>query len=134
MSRNGAGVSCAARYTVPAVQRIWVVLCVPSRGAELRNLIDAANTVCERGIKPELILISAGFDSHREDPVGSLGLEAEDFARLTQAVLDVADSYADGKLVSVLEGGYNPDALAKCVQVHLQEMLSRTPGSSDECE
>ncbi|HEX5444433.1 MAG TPA: histone deacetylase [Pirellulales bacterium] len=76
-------------------------------------------------IKPQLVLLSAGFDSHRTDPIGSLGLETEDFAPLTQAVLDVADAYAGGKLVSVLEGGYNPQALAESVEVHLDELLRR---------
>ena len=74
-------------------------------------------------IKPELVLISAGFDSHREDPVGSLGLEVEDFVELTNTVLEVARTYANGRLVSVLEGGYHPQRLAECVEVHLQTLL-----------
>jgi acetoin utilization deacetylase AcuC-like enzyme len=77
-------------------------------------------------IKPELVLVSAGFDTHCFDPVGNLGLETEDFITLTNAVLDVADTYANGRIISVLEGGYNPDALADCVKVHLAEMLKRT--------
>ena len=76
-------------------------------------------------VKPQLVLVSAGFDSHRTDPIGSLGLETEDFAPLTQAVLDVAETYAGGKLVSVLEGGYNPEALAESVEVHLRGLLKR---------
>ena len=76
-------------------------------------------------IKPELVLISAGFDSHHLDPIGNLGLETEDFITLTNAVLDVAATYANGRVVSVLEGGYNPDALADCIAVHLAEMLKR---------
>jgi acetoin utilization deacetylase AcuC-like enzyme len=76
-------------------------------------------------IKPQLVLISAGFDSHRLDPVGDLGLETEDFTSLTNMVLDVADAYADGRVVSVLEGGYNPPVLADCVATHLEEMLKR---------
>jgi acetoin utilization deacetylase AcuC-like enzyme len=86
-------------------------------------------------IKPQLILISAGFDGHRLDPVGDLGLETEDFAALTNMVLDVADAYAGGRVVSVLEGGYNPPILADCVAVHLEEMLQRNrklPESSKE--
>ena len=71
-------------------------------------------------IKPQLVLVSAGFDSHRTDPIGSLGLETEDFAPLTEAVLEVAAAYAGGKLISVLEGGYNPQALAESVEVHLR--------------
>lgn len=72
--------------------------------------------------KPGLVMISAGFDSHRADPVGSLGLESEDFGPLTEAVLAVADSHAGGKVVSVLEGGYNPQALRESVEVHLDSM------------
>ena len=75
-------------------------------------------------IRPQLVIISAGFDSHRADPIGSLGLESEDFAPLSRAVLDVADTYADGKVVSVLEGGYNPDALAECISIHLDELIA----------
>jgi acetoin utilization deacetylase AcuC-like enzyme len=84
-------------------------------------------------IRPQLVLVSAGFDSHRDDPVGSLGLETEDFGPLTQAVLDVADEHAGGKIVSVLEGGYNPGVLAGCIELHLSEMLARqaTPKSKD---
>jgi acetoin utilization deacetylase AcuC-like enzyme len=77
-------------------------------------------------IRPELVLISAGFDAHRHDPIGDLGLETEDFIPLTNAVLDVADTYAGGRVVSVLEGGYDPPILADCVEVHLREMLRRT--------
>lgn len=76
-------------------------------------------------LKPELVLLSAGFDAHREDPVGSLGLETEDYETLTDAVLDIADAYAGGRIVSVLEGGYNTSRLAGCVEVHLERMLAR---------
>ena len=75
-------------------------------------------------VQPQLLLISAGFDAHREDPVGSLGLEVEDFIRLTQTVLGVAREHAGGRIVSLLEGGYNPSRLAESVEVHLQELLA----------
>jgi acetoin utilization deacetylase AcuC-like enzyme len=75
-------------------------------------------------IKPQVVLISAGFDAHREDPIGSLELEAGDFIRLTKTVLAVAGQYADGRVVSLLEGGYNPPRLAECVEVHLKELLA----------
>lgn len=75
--------------------------------------------------KPELVLISAGFDAHREDPVGSLGLETEDFEALTRIVLDVAAGTAGGRVVSVLEGGYNTSILAGSVELHLRELLTR---------
>jgi acetoin utilization deacetylase AcuC-like enzyme len=75
-------------------------------------------------IKPELVLISAGFDAHRQDPIGSLGLETEDFAVLTREVLEVAKVHAGGRVVSCLEGGYDLDALAEAVQVHLEGLLA----------
>ena len=77
-------------------------------------------------IKPQLVLLSAGFDAHRLDPVGNLGLETEEFIPLTSLVLDVAAAYADGRFVSVLEGGYDPAILADCVELHLAEMLKRS--------
>ena len=81
-------------------------------------------------IRPQLVLVSAGFDSHREDPIGSLGLEVEDFADLTKIVLDVAAVHAGGRVVSLLEGGYNPPVLAECVEMHLFSGLSRRRNSN----
>jgi acetoin utilization deacetylase AcuC-like enzyme len=75
-------------------------------------------------VRQQLVLISAGFDAHREDPVGSLGLESEDFIRLTQTVLAVAREHAGGRIVSLLEGGYNPARLAESVELHLRELLA----------
>jgi acetoin utilization deacetylase AcuC-like enzyme len=74
-------------------------------------------------MQPELVLISAGFDTHYQDPIGSLGLETEDFAQLTQDVLEVADAYAQGRVVSLLEGGYNTRVLPLCVETHLRQLL-----------
>ena len=77
-------------------------------------------------MKPQLVLVSAGFDTHRRDPVGSLGLETQDFIPLTNVVLDVAAAHAGGRVISVLEGGYHPEALADSIAAHLGEMLKRT--------
>jgi acetoin utilization deacetylase AcuC-like enzyme len=74
-------------------------------------------------IRPQLVLVSAGFDAHAEDPIGSLGLETEDFVELTRVVQAVARDYANGRIVSVLEGGYNPPVLADCVATHLECLL-----------
>jgi acetoin utilization deacetylase AcuC-like enzyme len=74
-------------------------------------------------IRPQLVLVSAGFDSHREDPIGSLGLQVEDFAALTKVVVDVAAVHSAGRIVSLLEGGYNPAVLAECVETHLRGLL-----------
>jgi len=70
--------------------------------------------------KPQLILLSAGFDSHREDPIGSLGLETEDFCELTDIVTSIANTHAAGRIVSVLEGGYNPPVLGECLEMHVR--------------
>ncbi|MFP6762750.1 MAG: histone deacetylase [Planctomycetaceae bacterium] len=82
-------------------------------------LTDAASRC-----RPELILVSAGFDAHRLDPIGSLGLETEDFGVLTRCVLGVADEYCRGRCVSLLEGGYNVTALAECIEQHLTVLAS----------
>jgi acetoin utilization deacetylase AcuC-like enzyme len=81
-------------------------------------------------VKPQLVLISAGFDAHREDPIGSLKLETETFADLTKIVQQVAAQHAEGRIVSVLEGGYNTARLADSVAVHLAELLG--PGLKPE--
>ena len=86
----------------------------------------ATSLECFAGkVQPQLVIVSAGFDSHRLDPIGSLGLETADFVELTRLVLDIADRYAGGRIVSVLEGGYNPEVLSDCVEVHLNELLAR---------
>lgn len=87
-----------------------------------RRFQDALEHFAAR-IRPQLILISAGFDAHTDDPIGSLGLEEEDFATLTHLVQQAADTYAEGRLVSVLEGGYSLNALPLCVEAHLRELL-----------
>jgi len=73
-------------------------------------------------IKPELVLISAGFDAHAEDPVGDLGLEVEDFEAITKEIVAVAETQSRGRILSVLEGGYNVPILAGCVAAHLHAL------------
>jgi acetoin utilization deacetylase AcuC-like enzyme len=92
----------------------------PDYHGRFRNALEE----CADRIKPELVLLSAGFDAHREDPIGALGLETEDFAVLTREVLEVARVHAGGRLVSCLEGGYDLGALAESVEAHLMELLS----------
>ena len=75
-------------------------------------------------VRPQLVLISAGFDAHRQDPVGSLRLETEDFSTLTGIVRDIAEMHCGGRIVSALEGGYHPQRLAESVGVHLEGLLS----------
>ncbi|NND98148.1 MAG: histone deacetylase [Pirellulaceae bacterium] len=107
---------------------LGTTLNVPIRfGTSRREQLDAFRVAVEsiaEKIKPELILISAGFDSHAQDPIGSLGLESEDFTELTTIVQNVAQTHASGRIVSLLEGGYNPDALAESVDCHLQQLMT----------
>jgi acetoin utilization deacetylase AcuC-like enzyme len=92
------------------------------RGAFRNALEDAADK-----IKPQLVLLSAGFDAHVRGPIGSLGLESEDFADMTKTLLNVAHAHAQGRLVSCLEGGYDLQALAESVQAHLEVLLEDRP-------
>jgi acetoin utilization deacetylase AcuC-like enzyme len=102
-------------------------------GTSRRSYLDQFRSALERFAerhRPQLVLISAGFDAHRDDPVGSLGLETEDFGALTDMVLGVADAHAGGRVVSLLEGGYNTGILAGCVELHVRTMLEREPPDS----
>ena len=103
------------------------ILNVPVRYGTARKdyhgLFRAALEKVADKVKPELVLVSAGFDAHANDPIGSLGLEIEDFVSLTWQVLDVAKTHARGRLVSCLEGGYDLAALAESVEAHLKELL-----------
>ena len=72
-----------------------------------------------KAAKPELILISAGFDAHADDPLGGLKLQADDFITLTTMIRQLAEDTAEGRVVSLLEGGYNLAALKDCVRAHL---------------
>jgi len=73
--------------------------------------------------KPQFIFISAGFDSRVDDPLGRFKLEDKDFVTLTNVLLDMADKYAEGRVVSVLEGGYNLEGLAKSATAHVGALM-----------
>ena len=75
-----------------------------------------------KAAKPELIIISAGFDAHADDPLGGLNLTAQDFTTLTTMIRQLAEDCAEGRLVSLLEGGYNLAALADSVRAHLNAL------------
>ncbi|MFH1038331.1 MAG: histone deacetylase, partial [PVC group bacterium] len=72
--------------------------------------------------RPEFVFISAGFDAHRRDPLASMDLTDEGYGRLTALVAGIAREHASGRLVSVLEGGYDLDALAASVAAHVQAL------------
>jgi acetoin utilization deacetylase AcuC-like enzyme len=73
--------------------------------------------------RPELIILSAGFDAHRDDPLANISLTEESFAKLTRLVRESAEKHCEGRILSVLEGGYNLTALARSVEAHLGVLL-----------
>ena len=75
---------------------------------------------------PQAVIVSAGFDAHAEDPLAHIMLSTGFFAWMTERMLEVAERHAGGRLISILEGGYNTDVLPLCVAAHL-ELLSRGP-------
>jgi len=81
--------------------------------------------------KPEMVFISAGFDSRAGDPLGMLALTDTDFADLTRFMMDLADTYTGGRLVSVLEGGYDLDGLGLATAAHVAALLEGAAGGSD---
>ena len=74
--------------------------------------------------RPEFVLISAGFDAHRSDPLAQLLLDEDDFIWITERLIDIADRHAGGRIVSALEGGYDLAALATCVAAHIRVLMS----------
>jgi acetoin utilization deacetylase AcuC-like enzyme len=76
-----------------------------------------------REFAPDIILISAGFDAHKSDPLASMNVSSRGFSELTRIVCDLADKLCGGKIVSVLEGGYDLDALSQSVEFHIREMM-----------
>jgi len=93
-----------------------------TRGGEVREMIEAMWMPALERFKPEMIFISAGFDAHREDDLGQLGLVEADYEWMTLRIMDVAQRHARGRIVSCLEGGYNLGALARSVGVHLRAL------------
>ncbi|SPH23638.1 Histone deacetylase-like amidohydrolase [Defluviimonas aquaemixtae] len=75
--------------------------------------------------EPELILVSAGFDAHRDDPLANLNWTGPDFAWITHAIMDVAEDCCSGRVVSSLEGGYDLDALGASVALHVKVLMER---------
>jgi acetoin utilization deacetylase AcuC-like enzyme len=100
---------------------------VPLRARDSSNEFRAAwaGTIIPalEAFAPELLIISAGFDAHRADPLAQIRLETEDFAWITEALLAVAAKHSAGRVVSVLEGGYDLDALAASAAIHVRGLM-----------
>ena len=91
-----------------------------TRGVDIRELIEIMWIPRLEAFKPEMIFISAGFDAHREDDMGQMNLNEQDYAWITERVKNVARRHARGRIVSSLEGGYNFSALGRSVEAHLR--------------
>jgi acetoin utilization deacetylase AcuC-like enzyme len=95
--------------------------------AEILGAFNDALVPAMRAFKPEIVFISAGFDSRVDDPLGGFTLTDADFADLTRVTLKIAEKYAGGRLVSVLEGGYALQGLGLAVAAHIEAMVTWKP-------
>lgn len=95
-----------------------------TKGDEVRQVVAGKWLPALHAHKPEMIFISAGFDAHREDDIGQMGLVEADYAWITQQIMAVAAEHAQGRIVSCLEGGYNLSALGRSVVAHVKALAS----------
>ena len=91
-----------------------------TRGPEIRDTIQSMWVPALEAFRPQMLFISAGFDAHREDDLGQLGLVEADYEWITQLLKGIAERHAGGRIVSCLEGGYSLSALARSVAAHLR--------------
>ena len=104
----------------PASNMVNVPVAAYTRGMDIRDIVEMMWIPRLEAFKPELIFISAGFDAHREDDMGQLGLTEQDYTWITQRIKDVARKHCQGRIVSCLEGGYVMGPLARSVEAHVR--------------
>src|SRR5690606_9591870 len=104
----------------PAQNMVNVPLPAYTKGMDIREIVEMMWLPRLEAFKPQMIFISAGFDGHREDDMGQLGLTESDYAWITQRIKDVARRFSKGRIVSCLEGGYVMGPLARSVEAHLR--------------
>jgi acetoin utilization deacetylase AcuC-like enzyme len=95
-----------------------------SGSLQFQDAVATAILPALKNFQPELIMISAGFDAHADDPLASLMLTDEDYRWVTTALMDAADDLCDGRIVSMLEGGYDLAALGRCAGIHVETLMS----------
>jgi acetoin utilization deacetylase AcuC-like enzyme len=108
--------------TDPAANMVNLPVPAYTTGAEVRRLVSDIWLPRLEAHRPQLILVSAGFDAHREDELGQLGLVEADYAWITGQIRQLADRHADGRIVSMLEGGYDLSALGRSAVAHIREL------------
>ena len=104
----------------PAANMVNVPVPAYTKGMEVRELVENYWVPRLEEFKPELIFISAGFDAHREDDMGQMGLTEQDYSWITYRIREIAARHAQGRIVSCLEGGYDLSALSRSVEAHLR--------------
>jgi len=98
-------------------------------GSTFRRAVERRWRDALDAFAPQLVLVSAGFDAHRDDPIGGLALAEEDYTWVTEFIVSVADAHAQGRIVSTLEGGYDLRALSRSVAAHLRALNSTDQAS-----
>ncbi|ETF02277.1 deacetylase [Advenella kashmirensis W13003] len=93
-----------------------------TKAEKIRELVEREWLPALDAFKPELVFISAGFDAHREDDMGQLDLVEKDYVWLTEKVKEIAASYSDGRIISMLEGGYALSALGRSAEAHIRAL------------
>ena len=109
----------------PAPNMVNVPFAAGSGGAAVRPAVSRVWLPALERFKPQLILISAGFDAHAEDPLGGMALVEEDYAWMTGELRALASRHAGGRIVSMLEGGYSLPALGRSVAAHVAVLAQR---------
>ncbi|TAG33398.1 MAG: histone deacetylase family protein [Polaromonas sp.] len=104
----------------PAANMLNLPVPAYTKGMAVRELVETYWIPRLEAFKPEMIFISAGFDAHRDDDMGQMGLLEQDYAWITSRIKDVARRHSKGRIVSSLEGGYNLHALARSVEAHIR--------------
>ncbi len=106
----------------PSDNMVNVPLPATTRGDVVRSIVEERWLPALRNFEPELIIISAGFDAHREDDLGQMGLVEDDYVWITKRLKEIAKDYAQNRIVSCLEGGYNLSALGRSVVAHVKAL------------
>ena len=104
----------------PAANMVNVPVAAYTKGMDIREIVKMMRIPRLEAFKPELSFISAGFDAHREDDMGQLGMTEQDFTWITSRIKDIARRFSKGRIVSCLEGGYVMGPLARSVEAHVR--------------
>lgn len=110
------------RHEPPASNMINIPVEAGTTGLELRQVVSDVWKPALQAFRPEMLFISAGFDAHRDDGLAQLKMTEADFAWITQQLVTLADRHAQGRIVSMLEGGYNLPALGRSVVAHIKAL------------